>query len=178
MTVCGTCGHATPGQTLYCQSCGRSFNGRLCPAKHSNAISAGFCGTCGSDELSTPTRGRRITIAGPLVRLLAWPFGLKLFVLFLVPLSFVLLRLTLRLTSFVLGTDARFLLVRVLCYFTIWAVIWLILRLGVGEGSRIFKAYERGSLVIARLLVNTLKSLWRLIGQWQRRDLDQRRNPS
>jgi hypothetical protein len=44
----------TPGDPLYCNFCGRSYNVKLCPRHHPNPRIAEICGQCGSRELSTP----------------------------------------------------------------------------------------------------------------------------
>jgi hypothetical protein len=54
MTYCYNCGHITPGEPLYCNYCGRSYDVKLCPRHHANPRSADVCSKCGSRELSTP----------------------------------------------------------------------------------------------------------------------------
>jgi hypothetical protein len=54
MNYCYNCGHITPGQPLYCNFCGRSYDAKLCPRHHENPRSADVCSQCGSRELSTP----------------------------------------------------------------------------------------------------------------------------
>src|ERR1019366_10827009 len=54
MKFCYQCGHATTGEPLFCNSCGRSFDVKLCPRRHVNPRSAEVCSQCGSRELSTP----------------------------------------------------------------------------------------------------------------------------
>jgi hypothetical protein len=44
----------TAGEPLYCNSCGRSFDVKLCPRHHPNPRIAEVCSQCGSRELSTP----------------------------------------------------------------------------------------------------------------------------
>jgi hypothetical protein len=44
----------TPGDPLYCNSCGRSYDVKLCPRHHPNPRIAEICSQCGSRELSTP----------------------------------------------------------------------------------------------------------------------------
>jgi hypothetical protein len=54
MNYCYNCGHITPGEPLYCNYCGRSYDVKLCPRHHPNPRSADVCSKCGSRELSTP----------------------------------------------------------------------------------------------------------------------------
>jgi uncharacterized membrane protein YvbJ len=54
MKFCYQCGRMTAGEPLYCNSCGRSYDVKLCPRHHANPRSAEVCSQCGSRELSTP----------------------------------------------------------------------------------------------------------------------------
>lgn len=54
MNYCYQCGRVTAGKPLYCNSCGRSYNVKLCPRGHANPRSAEVCSQCGSRDLSTP----------------------------------------------------------------------------------------------------------------------------
>lgn len=54
MKFCYQCGRMTAGDALFCSSCGRSYNVKLCPRLHPNSRSAEVCSQCGSRELSTP----------------------------------------------------------------------------------------------------------------------------
>lgn len=54
MKYCYQCGRVTTGKPLYCNSCGRSYNVKLCPRKHANPRNAEVCSECGSRDLSTP----------------------------------------------------------------------------------------------------------------------------
>ena len=40
MNYCYNCGHITPGEPLYCNYCGRSYDLKLCPRHHANPRSA------------------------------------------------------------------------------------------------------------------------------------------
>lgn len=44
----------TPGDPLYCNFCGRSYDVKLCPRHHPNPRIAEMCSQCGSRDLSTP----------------------------------------------------------------------------------------------------------------------------
>jgi hypothetical protein len=44
----------TPGDPLYCNFCGRSYDLKLCQRHHQNPRIAEICSQCGSRELSTP----------------------------------------------------------------------------------------------------------------------------
>ena len=54
MKYCYACGHETGGEPLFCNSCGRSYDVKLCPKLHSNPRTAEACSQCGSRELSVP----------------------------------------------------------------------------------------------------------------------------
>jgi hypothetical protein len=54
MNYCYNCGHITPGEPMFCNHCGRSYDVKLCPRQHPNPRSADVCSQCGSRELSTP----------------------------------------------------------------------------------------------------------------------------
>ena len=54
MKFCYQCGRLTAGDPLYCSSCGRTYDVKLCPRHHQNSRSAEACSQCGSRELSTP----------------------------------------------------------------------------------------------------------------------------
>ena len=54
MRICYHCGRVTPGQPLFCNFCGRSYNKKLCPRLHPNHRSAEACSVCGSRDLSIP----------------------------------------------------------------------------------------------------------------------------
>lgn len=54
MKYCYQCGKVTTGDPLYCNSCGRSYNVKLCRRGHANPRNAEVCSRCGSRDLSTP----------------------------------------------------------------------------------------------------------------------------
>lgn len=54
MKFCYACGHATGGEPLFCISCGRSYDVKLCPKLHLNPRIAEACSRCGSRDLSIP----------------------------------------------------------------------------------------------------------------------------
>ena len=54
MKYCYGCGHTTAGEPLFCNSCGRSYDVKLCPKLHLNPRLAEACSQCGSRDLSTP----------------------------------------------------------------------------------------------------------------------------
>jgi uncharacterized membrane protein YvbJ len=54
MKFCYQCGRMTAGEPLFCSSCGRSYDVKLCPRLHANRRCAEVCSQCGSRELSTP----------------------------------------------------------------------------------------------------------------------------
>lgn len=54
MNYCYNCGHITPGEPMFCNHCGRSYDVKLCQRLHPNPRTAEVCSKCGSRELSTP----------------------------------------------------------------------------------------------------------------------------
>jgi hypothetical protein len=54
MKFCFQCGKMTAGEPLYCGTCGRTYDVKLCPRAHVNPRGAEVCSKCGSRELSTP----------------------------------------------------------------------------------------------------------------------------
>ena len=54
MKYCYECGYTTAGEPLFCNSCGRSYDSKLCPKLHMNPRLAEACSHCGSRDLSTP----------------------------------------------------------------------------------------------------------------------------
>jgi ribosomal protein L40E len=54
MKYCYQCGKMTAGEPLYCGTCGRTYDVKLCPRSHANPRGAEVCSKCGSRELSTP----------------------------------------------------------------------------------------------------------------------------
>jgi hypothetical protein len=54
MKYCYACGHRTEGEPLFCNSCGRSYDVKLCPKLHVNPRTAEACSRCGSRDLSVP----------------------------------------------------------------------------------------------------------------------------
>jgi len=54
MRYCNQCHRITPGEPLFCNFCGRSYNLKLCPHRHPNPRNAETCSQCGSRDLSMP----------------------------------------------------------------------------------------------------------------------------
>jgi len=77
MRYCNQCHRITPGQPLFCNFCGRSYDSKLCPHRHPNPRSAEICSQCGSRELSTPQPRLPLWLM-PLVALLSALPGLLL----------------------------------------------------------------------------------------------------
>jgi hypothetical protein len=70
MRYCNQCHRITPGEPLFCNFCGRSYDFKLCPHRHPNPRNAEICSQCGSRELSTPHPRIPLWLA-PLVALLS-----------------------------------------------------------------------------------------------------------
>ena len=77
MRYCNQCHRITPGEPLFCNFCGRSYDSKLCPHRHPNPRSAEICSQCGSRELSTPQPRLSLWLM-PLVALLSALPGLLL----------------------------------------------------------------------------------------------------
>src|SRR5690242_8070628 len=54
MRRCNYCFRYAVGQPLYCPTCGRSYESRICGRGHVNPRNTHFCPTCGSGDFSTP----------------------------------------------------------------------------------------------------------------------------
>ena len=54
MKYCYQCGKMSPGDPLYCSTCGRTYDVKLCPRQHQNPRGVDVCAKCGSRDLSTP----------------------------------------------------------------------------------------------------------------------------
>ncbi len=54
MKYCHQCGTLTAGKPLFCGSCGRTYDVKLCSRLHVNPRRADVCSQCGSRDLSTP----------------------------------------------------------------------------------------------------------------------------
>jgi hypothetical protein len=54
MKYCYQCGKMTAGEPLFCATCGRTYDVKLCPRFHVNPRGVEICSKCGSRELSTP----------------------------------------------------------------------------------------------------------------------------
>ena len=93
MKYCYACGYATGGEPLFCNSCGRSYDVKLCPRLHVNPRLAEACSQCGSRDLSIPQPKVPLAwrilaflmqaIAGLLLLLLSIPVVLELGILLL-----------------------------------------------------------------------------------------------
>src|SRR5438552_5742618 len=77
MRYCNQCHRITPGEPMFCNFCGRSYDSKLCPHRHPNPRNAEICSQCGSRELSTPHPELPIWLA-PLAMLLPVLPGLLL----------------------------------------------------------------------------------------------------
>ena len=54
MRYCYQCGKMTAGEPLFCATCGRTYDVKLCPRLHMNPRGVEICSKCGSRDLSTP----------------------------------------------------------------------------------------------------------------------------
>jgi hypothetical protein len=97
MKTCHNCGRITTGDPLFCNTCGRSFDKKLCPRLHPNPRSAAICARCGSRELSVPQP--KISLGW---RLLEWLMRMFLGVVLLV----LILALVFEFLTTLLGTQS------------------------------------------------------------------------
>ena len=89
MKYCFQCGRMTAGEPLFCGTCGRTYDVKLCPRLHVNPRGAEVCSKCGSRELSTPQP--KIPLSWRLLAILA-RLGLGL-LLFYASLSLIIVLL-------------------------------------------------------------------------------------
>src|SRR5947209_5601788 len=54
MRYCHHCHQITAGDPQFCNSCGRTYNIKLCSRLHVNPRAAQVCSQCGSRDLTTP----------------------------------------------------------------------------------------------------------------------------
>jgi len=73
MHYCNQCHRITPGEPLFCNFCGRSYNLKLCPHRHPNPRNAEICIQCGSRDLSMPHPRVPLWLAPLLLLLSALP---------------------------------------------------------------------------------------------------------
>jgi len=62
MKYCFNCNRITPGEPLFCNTCGGSYDWKLCPRRHKNPRTAEACSQCGSRDLSTPQPRRPVWV--------------------------------------------------------------------------------------------------------------------
>ena len=66
MKYCRSCRRLTSGEPLFCTTCGKSYNLRLCRKLHANPRNARVCAKCGSKDLSVPQPA--LSLQGAFVR--------------------------------------------------------------------------------------------------------------
>jgi RNA polymerase subunit RPABC4/transcription elongation factor Spt4 len=79
MSFCNNCHRITLGKALFCSFCGRTYDVKLCPHKHSNPRNARVCSQCGSTDFTTPHPKPALWLT-PLIFLLSVLPGLLLLV--------------------------------------------------------------------------------------------------
>lgn len=160
MILCRSCHRISTGDPKFCVHCGKSFNATICPAKHESPASATHCATCGSDELSTPTLGTRLSLPN---RLLAAIIGLGLLWL-LTPAFPGLLGVIFKVLGWVFCTifaPILWMLVKlILPFLIVWGVIGVMLQIVTGEKVSPYRVY----LAISRRLADALMLGLRLLG--------------
>lgn len=174
MRVCLSCFQAQTGGP-YCGGCGRTFGVKLCEAKHTSPPSPRIrcCPTCGSTNLTEPTRYLNLTwlpllLAG-LAALGAWRWGIAHLTL----LGSLLGRLVLILLSTMLDTTPCGLLGGLHMLLTWLLTLWLLgwgLALLPGKGgaagawlrglpNMAIKMSGRGAMALLRLLGRATRRL-------------------
>src|SRR5712692_8891555 len=66
---CYTCRRYCAEPALFCIQCGGSFDLKYCPSLHPNSVSAVYCRSCGSSDLSVPHRRPKRGLAGMMILL-------------------------------------------------------------------------------------------------------------
>lgn len=131
MKYCFQCGKMTPGDPLYCATCGRTYDLKLCPRQHPNPRGVDVCSKCGSRELSTPQ---------PRV-----PLGLRLFALLArLGLGLLLFYATLSIIVALMGSPQmqRFAIALGLLLLLLWG-LWMRLPDWLQEAIRTFVIRRR-----------------------------------
>src|SRR5205085_11103573 len=82
MSYCHQCHRITSGDPLFCNSCGSTYDAKLCPSRHVNPRNANVCSLCGSRDFSTPAP-RVSWMVGPLLFLVSLVPGVLLALLLL-----------------------------------------------------------------------------------------------
>ena len=176
MKICLSCHQATPRGSVYCQGCSRTFGTKLCANKHPNAPSpqVQFCATCGSAEMTEPTRYLNFSWAGPLlaglVALCLWRWGLAHLPL----LGALVGRLSLMLVAVLLDTTPCGVLGglrRAASWaLTLWVLGW-ILTLAPDRGGTAGAWLRSLPLLLGRTAIRGGRALLWLAGQGLRRAL-------
>ena len=96
MRFCLICRRLSPSGSVFCSSCGCTFEGRICPSHHVNPPTALFCVRCGRPDMTT---GARSINFGCLPMVLAWGFVLLIAAPFVHPAEHLLMCLISRLVS-------------------------------------------------------------------------------
>ena len=58
MRFCSHCHKWISGRPVYCPSCGRTWNYRICSRGHLNKLDSNYCSVCGSPDMSIGMRER------------------------------------------------------------------------------------------------------------------------
>ena len=161
MMLCRSCGRISLGEAKFCEGCGKSFNAVICPAKHESSVGASHCSTCGSTELSTPTRGVRLSAPN---RLLALLIGLIL-LRFLTPLLPTFFRLFGKVIGWLFCTvfaPIIWLVVQLMLPFLlVWGIVGVFLQILSGEKVNLYKIY----VALSKRLFDALLVAAKLLGE-------------
>jgi hypothetical protein len=128
MKYCYNCHRVTTGDPIYCASCGRTYNIKICSHGHPNGRSVTFCSQCGTGQFSVPQ---------PIVPL--WLRPLLFFVRMLPVLALVITSVVLILGIWhhvVTNPAIQIRLIYVAVVFCIFWFCWRKLPLGLRRGIR------------------------------------------
>ena len=89
MRYCNSCHTYSPGQPLFCATCGGTYDVRVCPRLHINPRTAQVCSQCGSRDLSQPQPSPPLLTKWTTIAVRAWLFLLLLLLSLLTLIAFV-----------------------------------------------------------------------------------------
>lgn len=180
MTRCGSCGFITPESARFCEGCGRSFKIKYCPSKHVNSRLATFCGVCGSDKLSTPTKARHFSFGSRLAQIFVAICATKVLFPFRATIALYCFWFANLIFSFTFGTSLWSPIRCLTDLFVFWVLGWIILWLIAGKQSDLPKVYLAISKVIfkqmSKVLSQLCRAVWRyLLSKRKTREEDKRK---
>lgn len=162
MTICRECGKVSPSGSLFCEGCGKSFNARLCPAKHESSPEASFCPICGSDDLSDATKGFRFMFASRAVTIIVLVIALAIALPFLPSITGAIFHALTWIVSILFGSALSSFWQFLTGWLLVWVLVWILIRICLGSESKILRAFEEVSAKLAKLLFGSVIWLCRV----------------